>query len=43
MADATKVPGLGEFSQRYRAWVGGIYPNHCINKNDFNQDDFVRL
>ena len=42
MADATKVPALGEFSQRYCAWVGGTYPNHFIKDQDFNQDEFIR-
>ena len=41
MADATKVPGIGEFSQRYHVWVGGVYPNHCINEKDFKPDEFV--
>ena len=38
MVDATKVPGLGEYSQRYHAWVGGIYPKYYIREADFNQD-----
>ena len=42
MVDATKVPGLGEYSQRFCSWVGGIHPNHYINKTDFNQDEFVK-
>ena len=42
MVDATKVPGLGEFSQRYNAWVGGTHPNHYIKEKDFNQEKFVR-
>ena len=42
MADATKVPGLGEYSQRYNSCVGGIDPNHYINAEKFNQDEFVR-
>lgn len=42
MAYTTKVPALREFSQRYHAWVGGTYPNHCINEQDFNQDEVVR-
>ena len=42
MVDATKVPGLGEYSQRYCAWVGGIFPKHFIKDKDFNQDDFVQ-
>ena len=33
MADATKVPPMGEFCQRRKVWVGGIFPNHCIKKN----------
>ena len=32
MADATKVPPIGEYSQKYCAWVGGEYPNHCIEE-----------
>ena len=27
MVDATKVPGLGEYSKRYHAWFGGVYPD----------------
>ena len=42
MVDATKVPALGEFSQRYHVWVGGMYPNHYINEKDFDQDNFVQ-
>ena len=42
MVDATKVPALGEFSQRYHAWVGGTYPNHYISEQDFNQYAFVQ-
>ena len=42
MVDATKVPGLGEYSQRYHAWVGGTYPNHFITDENFNQDEFVQ-
>ena len=30
MADATEVPPMGEFSHRYKVWVGGIHPDHCI-------------
>ncbi len=41
MADATNIPAIGEISQRYHVWAGGIYPNHCINEKDFNQDEFV--
>ena len=26
MADATKVPPVGEFSHKYNTWVGGKYP-----------------
>ena len=42
MADATKVPPLGEFSQRYRVWVGGTFPNHCISETNYDQDEFVK-
>ena len=42
MVDATKVPTLGEFSQRYHSWVGGMCPNHYINEKDFDQDNFVQ-
>ena len=42
MVDATKVPALGEYSQRYHAWVGGIYPKHYIKEEDFDQDQFVQ-
>ena len=38
MIDATKVPALGKFSQRYHAWVGGTYPNHYISEENFDQD-----
>ena len=37
MADATKVPPIGDYSQKYCAWVGGEYPNHCIDDEDYNQ------
>ena len=39
MVDATKVPGLGEYSQRYHAWVGGIFPNNHINENILTKMD----
>ena len=42
MVDATKVPALGELSQRYHAWVDGMYPNHYIHEEDFDQDNFVQ-
>ena len=42
MVDATKVPGRGEYSQKYHAWVGGTYPKHFITDKDFNQDEFVQ-
>ena len=42
MADATKVPPTGEFSQRHKVWVGGIYPNHCIKEEDYDQNKFVQ-
>ena len=42
VVDATKVPGLGEYSQKYHVWVGGIYPNHFITDENFNQDEFVQ-
>ena len=42
MADATKVPPMGEFSQRHKVWVGGIFPNHCIKENDYTQHVFVQ-
>ena len=42
MADATKVPGLGEYSQRYHEWVGGIHPKHYIREEDFDQNEFVK-
>ena len=42
MADATKVPAMGEFSQRHKVWVGGIYPNHCIKEKDYDQHEFVQ-
>ena len=41
MADATKVPALGEFCHKYNAWVGGIYPNHCINVANYDQEKIV--
>ena len=41
MAVATKVPAIGEFSQRYHVWVGVYTPYYCINEKDFNHDEFV--
>ena len=34
MADATKVLPMGDFPQRHKVWVGGIFPNHCIKEKD---------
>ena len=42
MADATKVPPMGEFCQRHKVWVGGIFPNHRIKERDYNQHVFVK-
>ena len=42
MADATKVPPMGEFCQRHKVWVGGIFPNHCIKEEDYDQHVFVK-
>ena len=42
MADATKVPPLGEFSPRYHAWVGGTHPNHYINEFAYDEDQFIK-
>ena len=42
MADATKVPAMGEFSQRHKVWVGGIFPDHCIKEKDYSQHVFVQ-
>ena len=33
---------MGEFSQRHKVWVGGIFPNHCIKEKDYNQHVFVK-
>jgi len=41
MADATKVPPIGEYSVKYHAWVGGQYPNHYIDDEDYNQEKFI--
>jgi len=41
MADATKVPPVGEFSYRYNSWVGGSYPNHCIDADHYDQEKMV--
>ena len=41
MADATKVPTVGEFCHKYNAWVGGRYPNHCIDTNQYDQEKLV--
>ena len=41
MADATKVPTVGEFSYKYNVWVGGKFPNHCILANHYGQDKLV--
>ena len=40
MIHATKVQRLGDCSQRYNAWDGGVHPNHYIKEKDFNQDEF---
>ena len=42
MADATKVPPIGEFCQRHKVWVGGTFPNHCIKEKDYKQHEFVK-
>ena len=42
MADATKVPPIGEYSMRHHAWVGGEYPNHCIDDEDYDQEKFIQ-
>ncbi len=41
MADATKVPPVGKFSYKYNAWVGGTFPNHCINVTNYDQEKIV--
>ena len=41
MADATKVPTVGEFSHKYNAWVGGKYPNNCIDAKHYDQEKVV--
>ena len=41
MADATKVPIAGEFSHKYNAWVGGRYPNHCIDASHYDQEKLI--
>ena len=40
MADATKVPPRGEFSQKYKSWVGGKYPNHLIHEDTYKSITF---
>ena len=42
MVDATKVPPIGEFYQRHKVWVGGIFPNYCMKEKDYNQHIFVK-
>ena len=42
MADATKVPPIGEFCQRHKVWVGGTFPNHCIKEKNYKQHEFVK-
>ena len=42
MADATKVPPMGEFSHMYEDWVGGIYPDHCIKENEYDKNKFAQ-
>ena len=42
IADATKVPAMGEIYQRHKVWVGGIFPNHCIKEKDYSQNVFVQ-
>ena len=41
MTDATKVPTIGEFSHKYNAWVGGKYPNNCIDAKHYDQEKVV--
>ena len=41
MADATKVPPIGEFSHKYNAWVGGSFPNHCVNMVNYDQENII--
>ena len=41
MADATKVPPVGEFSYRNNSWVDGSYPNHCIDADHYDQEKVV--
>ena len=40
-ADATKVPAIGEFSHKYNAWVGGKYPHHCIDANEYDEEKLI--
>lgn len=40
MASVTKVPPIGEYFQKYHAWVGGQYPDHCIDNEDYQQEKF---
>ena len=41
MADTTKVPPVGEFSHKYNTWIGGKYPNHCIDATQYGQEKVV--
>ena len=41
MADATKVPPVGEFSHKYNTWVDGTIPNHCVNIVNYNQENSI--
>ena len=40
-ADATKVPTIGEFSHKYNVWVGGKYPNHCIDATQYDEEMLI--
>ena len=41
IADATKVPTVGEYSHKYNVWVGGRYPNHCIDETHYDQENLI--
>ena len=43
MADATKVPPMGDFFHKCKVLDGGIHSDHCIKEDDYGQNLFVRL
>ena len=43
MADAAKVPPMGDFFHKCKVLDGGIHSDHCIKEDDYGQNLFVRL